>query len=1079
MHIPSFFYSDASFERGHDTPTEFLPAIQQKGFKQACLIDHNTTTSTIRFLDSANAVGVGAIVGMTASVTCKERDHALWRLRNHHACMRLLEMIGVVGEGAKENAMGTYTGIKQVESAFLDNSLKSAVGKKRFVAACTEVIGPQAERIIDDNILQPFKRLLKYIDKALPLGELIFIAKTEVGYKNILALNSALGKHKSEAVKRGENIPLALTKADIEKYSQDVIVIDGLHNNSYSHPFIATQKKVDTLPLYSSITAYGFPLYASESERTFLKAQKEKLVVPFPQFRYAREEDYDAYCVKVAVQKKENVNSFLFEKPPKDSLLVEHDDVVNYYSGQQELVGNALQLHYWESLGDTPVTLGEIHLPNYDMPIQRVVQFAYERMEQSPPDFENDDDALRAFEALIDSERPEDAPVATYRQRRLNDFCLLDLTYEGLERRLKQNFGEEAGLHREKYQAQVEREFEVIKEMGFSGYFLIEYDMVNFARQEGVAVGPGRGSAAGSLLVYCIEITDVDPIMYDLKFERFLNPERVSMPDIDTDFGEGREKVLRYISEKYQLPGAIWPSSSQIANMNRYQLKSSIAAVRGAYELSMIYDNELKRLVKTAENELGIVAPRNLTWDEFLGLDFVKKRMNKEPMLSKVLLMAKKLTGKMQSYGVHAGGVVISPTIIPDYAAVWSDDEGNFFSLYDKDDIERAGLIKFDILGLRTLNITTECVSQIKENHSVSIDLRTIDFADPAVYNMICQQILCDVFQLNSQGMRQLVGNLQPQNIEELAVLSALFRPGALQSGMVEEYIDVKNGVKPPHYDHPALEPVTSITFGCIVFQEQVMGIVRELAGYSLGGADLLRRAMGKKKMAEMAKQRDIYAQKALTFWRENYLELGKKQGFDFPLDVNFKDCTTELETLGIADSISDEGYISGREQFLKVMKTLLKLDKKGDDILVGRISDYNYVVKYFKSHYQSALELSITNTLSHTGKAKEMYMRLYFSLSQYVRFNQVFNKVEKFAGYGFNKSHAVAYAIVTYMSAWLKVYYPSEFYASAMTFKKKDELYETVVEASQKLGIKVAPPHVNSSRTRFLAETEKRVRYG
>lgn len=1079
MPIPAFFYSDASFERGNDTPSEFVPAIKSNGYEQACLIDHNTTTSTIRFLDSAKSSDVGAIVGMTACVSCPERDHALWGLRNRANCLRLLEMIGVTGDAATHNALLTYDGLKRVDNAFTDNSLSSVAGKTRFVAECAEVIGASAERILDSEILQPFKKLLKHIDKALPHGELTFVAATETGYKNILTLNSGLGKHKSESIKQNADIPLALTIDDVERHMKDVFIVDGLDQNSYSAPFIEEGELLKSFAFYSLIGVYGLPLNASEKTSKFVASQAGKVIAPFPQFRYAHAQDYDAFCVKVAVQRKENVNSFLFDKPDKSSLLVSHDIVSDYYKSKINALPDHYDFGFWDSVGNTPVTLGEIHLPNYDMPIQQVVQFAFDVEDKEAPKFDSDDEAIKAFEALIEPERPEKLSVSAYRQRRLNDYCLLDLAYRGMDVRLEQNFADDAEQYREKYKKQVDLEFNVIKEMGFSGYFLIEFDFVDFARKDNIAVGPGRGSAAGSMLVYCIEVTDVDPILYDLKFERFLNPERVSMPDIDTDFGEGRERVLRYISEKYQQKGAEWPSSSQIANMNRYQLKSSISAVRGAYELSMMFDKELKDLIKEAENELGIVAPRNITWDELLGLDLVKKRMNREPMLSKVLLMAKKLTGKMQSYGVHAGGVVISPTIIPDYAAVWSDDEGNFFSLYDKDDIERAGLIKFDILGLRTLNINSECVSQIKENHGVDIDLRTIDYRDPAVYNLICQQTLCDVFQLNSQGMRQLVGNLQPQNIEELAVLSALFRPGALQSGMVEEYIDVKNGVKPPNYDHPALESVTSVTFGCIVFQEQVMGIVRELANYSLGKADILRRAMGKKKLAEMIKQRDVYAENALDYWRDHYLKIGKEQGFDFSLDVRFADCQDELEALGIAEFVSDGGYISGGAQFIKTMSTLLNMDEKSVAQLEGRVSDYNYVVKLFKQHYQSAIELSVQNTLNSSERAKEMYMRLYFALSQYVRFNQVFNKVEKFAGYGFNKSHAVAYAIVTYMSAWLKVYYPAEFYASAMTFKKKDELYETVVEASQKMGIKVAPPHVNMSRTRFKAETEKRVRYG
>jgi DNA polymerase III alpha subunit len=1071
--IPVFFHSDSSLSHGNDTPSYFLKEAKSKGYSQTCLVDVNTTSSAIKYMDASASQGIDGVVGLTASVCCPQRDRELWKKINYKKCKKLFAIIGTADD--KFFDYDTVIG--------LFNALKAAINSKvKIAAAQTKVeslIGPLAHEVFKDGNLQNMKKMLKHINKELPLGSLSFVAQNEDGYKSILYLNSALGKRKSDNINNGEDEPIALTIQDIEKYAKNVFVIDGFQKGSYLEPFKDEPEKLSSFPYFAVIDALGVP-YNKIKDIEGVAANLDKSFVPFPLFSLSREEDYQAYCVKVAVHTKAVINSLAFDKPDMSRILADHETVFDFY---QKECANFLNENYnpnfWDSLNATSVTLGEIHLPNFDMPIQEIVRYAFKKENKEVPEFGDDAGAIEAFDALIKPTLPSDKSLVKYRNRRLNDFCLHSIACEGMEKRLTDNFGDEKEQKREEYTARLEKEFEVIESMGFAGYFLIEYEAVNFARENDIPVAPGRGSAAGSFIVYCIEVTDVDPIEFDLQFERFLNPERVSMPDIDTDFGEGRSKVLKFISDKYQQPGAEWPSSSQIANIMRYQLKSSISAVRGAFGLSMAFDAELKRLVEDAENELGIVEPKKISWDELMGLDFVKRKMSREPMLAKVLFMAKSLTGKTQSYGVHAGGVVISPTVICDFSALWCDDKGNYFCLYDKDCVERAGLVKFDFLGLKTLNVTQESVLQIKENHGIDVNLRKINFKDPAVYDLISEQVLCDIFQLGSKGIRQLVGNLKPSNMEELAVLSALFRPGALQSEMDKDYIAVKNGVRPATYDHPALESVTGVTFGCIVYQEQVMSIVRSLANYSLGEADILRRAMGKKKIAEMNKQRNIYSKRAMEYWRDHYLKIGEKQGFDFPLDVCFKDCESELDSLKIKEFFDGDGYLSESEGFRQIMKTILSLNENEMTMLDGRVSDYSYVVKLFKGHYQSGIESSVIDTLVGNERCKEISVRLYYVLSQYVRFNQVFNKVEKFAGYGFNKSHAVAYSMVTYMTAWLKKYYPAEFYAGSMTFMKRDVIHESVIEASQKMGIKITAPDINLSRERFRAESVRSVRYG
>ena len=1072
MPIPAFFYSDSSLAYGNDTPKYFLTEAKAKGYQQACIVDFNTTASSINHIDSAAALDMSPVVGLTASVCCPKRDRDLWRQKNYKKCKQLFSIISSTDE--KHFDYDIVVSLSEALKGGINSKVKLAKAKEEVA----RLLGDLTPLVFEKENLQKIKKMLKHIDKTLPIGSLTFVAKNETGYKSILYLNSAIGKRKSDNIKQGEDEPVALTLRDIEEYAKDVFIVDSFQKGSYLEPFSSDPDALMSLPYFDIIDVLGVP-FNNAKALVSLAAKTTKIFAPFPQFNLSKKEDYNAYCVKIAVHTKIGINSFNFEKPSFDCALVSQDKVNAFYTQNLDFLGVNYDAGFWDELGGTPVTLGEIHLPNFDMPIQKVVSYAFAKEQYEGPDFNTNEEALAAFEAWIEPSMPEKMTLSKYRQKRLNDFCLHSLACEGMEKRLIENFGEDAELHRESYKTRLESEFEVIESMGFSGYFLIEFESVEFARNNDIPVAPGRGSAAGSFIVYCIEVTDVDPIKYDLQFERFLNPERVSMPDIDTDFGEGRDKVLKFISEKYQQPGVKWPSSSQIANINRYQLKSSIAAVRGAYGLSMRFDADLKKLILDAENELGITEPKSISWDELLGLDFVKSRMNREPMLAKVLLMSRSLTGKTQSYGVHAGGVVISPTTICDFSAVWSDDKGNFFCLYDKDNIERAGLIKFDFLGLKTLNVTQEAVRQIKENHGIDVNLRRIDFDDPAVYGLISQQVLCDIFQLGSKGIRQLVGSLKPSNMEELAVLSALFRPGALQSEMDKDYIAVKNGMRPAAYDHPALESVTNVTFGCIVYQEQVMSIVRALANYSLGEADLLRRAMGKKKIAEMTRQRNVYSKRALEYWRDHYLKIGEGQMFDFPLDVNFNDAKDEMRRLGIEDCLDKDGFISDSDDFLKAMKILLKMSDGDLETLKNRTGDYSYVVKLFKEHYQGAIDFSVTSSMEGDARQKEMSIRVYYALSQYVRFNQIFNKVEKFAGYGFNKSHAVAYSLVTYMTAWLKTYYPAEFYAASMTFMKRDAIHESVIEASQKMGVQVLPPDINLSRERFRAESARKVRYG
>ena len=1095
MQSPLFVYTDASFEVANDTAQTMVEQAKEAGFKRVGIIDVNSASSVIKFIRKCSDLEIGAIVGATLEVSIPSRDKMLWALKNKRAIEQFYAHLEAVPPAPSE----TYDEIEQLTKAVAAGQRSKAKNKHDVLnERLTEIFSQRNSGDV------PFKRMsdaeiksasieAKYVNMELTYGTVTVVAKSTEGYQSVLRLMSIRSLNKHHNIHQGASEkPLAMTWDDFEQEAKDVLLVDPLSDFSVLGAFAeiddvddSVLAELGSIPHISNI-GLDYPLNKKQSSWVERLAENfsDKKFIPMPTAQFARKEDYTSYTIKVAVHRGVSIHDMDFIPPNKTKHIHQSSDVFTYMDESASNI--ALDVGFWDNIADTHVPLGNIDLPNYDMPVLEVINYAFE-LKGKEERFDDEDTAVLAFKEWIAPDRPEKISEAAFYQRRMNDFCMHKISLEGVKRKVHETFDpEDIDKFMPEYLARHEMEYGVIEGMGFSGYFLIEYDIVSTARDMGVPVGDGRGSGAGSLIVYGMEITDVDPIEYDLQFERFLNPERVSMPDIDVDFGAGRNadrnSVLEYISEKYQQPGSRFPSSSQIANMNHYQLKSAISSVRKAMGLSMTYENHLKFLISQVESSLGInSAVASVKWDQLVEHDLIRPLLNTQPVFRQIFQHARALTGKKSTYGVHAGGVVIAPTTITDHSAIECDDKGNFFSIYDKDDIESAGLVKFDVLGLRNLSIVDEAVLQIEQNHGVTLDPRKLDKHDEKVFNLICDQILSDVFQLESEGMRKLVGNLQPRSIGEIAVLSALYRPGALDSGMVEEYVDVKFDRKAPTYDHPALETVTKDTFGCIVYQEQVMSIVRELAGYSLGEADILRRAMGKKKVEEMARQKKVYNGRAQDFWREHYYEIGEKQNFDFKLDVCLNDIRAELEALGIESCIDEKGYLAEHDKVIDGLVVLLKLKEDQRDILEKRLNDFNYVVRLFKQHYQSGIFTAVKVGLSDLDDAKveEVMNRLYFALTQYVRFNQVFLKVEKFAGYGFNKSHAVAYSIITYKTAYLKTHYPVEFYSAAMSFRNLDQISGTVFEASQAMGIKVLAPNINESDVRFKSGGIQSIRYG
>jgi len=438
-------------------------------------------------------------------------------------------------------------------------------------------------------------------------------------------------------------------------------------------------------------------------------------------------------------------------------------------------------------------------------------------------------------------------------------------------------------------------ELDIIKRMGYSAYFLIVWDFINYAKNKGIYVGPGRGSAAGSLVAYVLGITDIDPLQYKLLFERFLNPERVSMPDIDIDFCyQRRDEVIQYVVEKY--------GQDRVAQITTFGTMAARAAIRDVGRALNLPLAQVDKIAKLIPGELDITIDKALK--STLELQAIYKE---DPMVKLLLDTARGLEGLARHASVHAAGVVISRDPLVEHAPLQKTGDGSLTTQYSMSNLEKIGLLKMDFLGLRTLTVLGECAKLLAENRGIEINLREIPLDDPKVYEMLGKGDTLGVFQLESSGMRSLIQQMKPQQIEDIIALLALYRPGPLGSGMVEDFIRRKQGITPIEYLHPLLEPILQETYGIFVYQEQIMRCAQELAGFTLGQADLLRRAMGKKDPATMAKQREVF------------IDGAKLKGIDLDLAGHIFDLMAHFAGYGFNKSHSAAyGIISYQTAYLK-----------------------------------------------------------------------------------------------------------------------------------------------------------------
>jgi DNA polymerase-3 subunit alpha len=755
---------------------------------------------------------------------------------------------------------------------------------------------------------------LKVVDHTIeksPAERVIALAMNATGYGNLIRLVS---QSFTECDRRG-----VLREADVFSASDGLIVLSGgigghlwsfLAGGDLGAAQARARRWRDHLGdrYYIEVTRTG---RAGEEavlrDALTLAAQLELGAVATNDVCFATADDFEAHETRVCIHEGRTLDDPRRERRySEEQYLKTADEMVELFADLPELCANSVEI---AKRCNVQIQLGTYFLPDYPIP---------------------DGQTLEGF--------------------------LEETAHSGLRRRLDAQ-GMKGEATEQDYRDRLDFELDVINQMGFAGYFLIVMEFIAWARDNVIPVGPGRGSGAGSLVAYSLGITNLDPLEYDLLFERFLNPERVSMPDFDVDFCmEGRDRVIQHVSELYGVDAV-----SQIITFGTMAAKAvvrDVARVQGKpYGLA-------DKLSKLIPFEVGMTLAKAM--DESAELN---EFVDGSEEVGEIMDMAYKLEGIVRNVGKHAGGVVIAPSTLTDFVPLYTEDAGgSLVSQYDKDDVERAGLVKFDFLGLKTLTIIDWAVRAINDSlppDAEPVDIERIDLEDRAAFDLLRAADTTGIFQLESRGMKDLIIRLQPDGINDVIALVALFRPGPLQSGAVDDYINRKHNREPVAYPHPSLEPVLDGTYGVVLYQEQVMQIAQELAGFSLGQADLLRRAMGKKKPEEMARV---------------------------------------------------------REQFLA-----------GTD------------------------ERDVDHKLA----------------------NDIFDLMEKFAGYAFNKSHSATYAVVSVQTAWLKAHHPAHFMAANLSADMQNiDRVVVLIDEVRRMGVPLLPPSVNLSAFKFSVQNDSIV-YG
>jgi DNA polymerase III subunit alpha len=753
------------------------------------------------------------------------------------------------------------------------------------------------------------------------LSRLVVLVQDRRGYLNLCEL---LARAYTKNIIKAQ----AVCKLEwLRELGEGLIVLSGAQAGPLGHALVHgdTQRAADMALELASIFPHRFYLEVQRAGRpddeahvaaaVQLAARLNLPVVATHPVQFTGEDDYEAHEARVCIAEGEILgNQRRVRKFTREQYFKRQAAMAQLFADVPSAIANTLEIAKRCNL---VLELGKPHLPDYPTP-------------------------------EVDGRR---LPIEEY---------FRVASHEGLKQRLAQLYPDPVRREREtpRYVQRLEFEIGTILKMGFPGYFLIVGDFINWAKSHGCPVGPGRGSGAGSLVAYSLRITDLDPLEYNLLFERFLNPERVSMPDFDIDFCQSnRDRVIDYVKEKYGKEAV-----SQIATFGTMAARAAIRDVGRVLDMSYTFCDGISKLIP---NKPG----QHITIADALKVEpQLAERLAREDEVKTLLGLAQKLEGLTRNVGMHAGGVLIAPGKLTDFTPLYQQPgSDSAVSQYDKDDVEAAGLVKFDFLGLATLTILEIAKDFIRARHKgqEGFTFESVALDDPHTYKLFADGKTESVFQFESRGMQGMLRDAKPSRLEDLIALNALYRPGPMD--LIPTFVARKSGREPVEYPHPLVADMLSETYGIMVYQEQVMQAAQILGGYSLGGADLLRRAMGKKKAEEMAEHRQIFRNGAA------------KQG--------------------IAEAKADE----------------------------------------------------------------------------------IFDLMEKFAGYGFNKSHAAAYSLLAYHTGWLKVHYTAEFFCANMTVEMDDtdKLKVLFEDAQKNFAIAFEPPDVNRGSYRFEPISNSSVRYG
>jgi DNA polymerase-3 subunit alpha len=757
--------------------------------------------------------------------------------------------------------------------------------------------------VVEDRHKKKFTRENRDKRHQIPI-----LAKNQNGYKNLAKLSS-IGFTEGYYYKFAR-----VDKEVIKEYAEDLICLSGgiygeladlilNKGEEYAEEALQWWMEVFGDDFYLEVLNHGLPEEQKVNEvyKEFSKKYGVKLVATNNVF-YLEEEDAKAHDALICIDDGKLMSTpigrgkdFRYGFPNNEFYFKTSDEMKALFVDMPQAIMST------QEIVDKiePIKLSrDVILPNFEL----------------PDGFETEDDFLR------------------------------HITYEGAKPRYE-DLNEEV-------RNRIDHELKIIKDMGFAGYFLIVQDFISAARDMGVYVGPGRGSAAGSVVAYCTGITNIDPLKYDLLFERFLNPERVSMPDIDIDFDDdGRQKVIEYVVNKY--------GKNQVAHIITFGSMAARSSVRDVARVLDLPLSDADRLAKLVPERPGTSLD-----DAFSEVKELRDLKAGEGLEAETLKMAHVLEGSVRNTGIHAAGIIIAPDDLTEYIPVSTAKDADLtVTQFDGSVIENAGMLKMDFLGLKTLSILKTAIGLVKENHGIEYDLDDIPLDDEKTYKLYQKGGTLGTFQFESEGMRKYLKDLKPTNINDLIAMNALYRPGPMQ--FIPDYIKRKQGVEKAEYDHELIKDILEPTFGIMIYQEQIMNVAQKLGGYTLGGADLLRRAMGKKKHDVMEAEKPKFVAGA------------QEQGVD--------------------------------------EKTALS----------------------------------------------------------------VFEKMQMFASYGFNKSHSAAYSVVAYHTMYFKANYPAEYMAAVMSHNMNDiKKVASFIEECQKMGIEVKPPNINTARGKFVAK-EGTVHYG